>query len=144
MAQQSEANNFALHLPALAPALRDKLEKWGSRECRQLSIEPEGEGVNIYVERKAKTTALKLQRNVRGIAANSGAPLPPTLGKGWLVPLSPEEWNARVAETPAVPEPPFPPEVPRGCGQTHTELSADFDERANDLLRELQTQTIKA
>ena len=95
MAQQSEANYFALHLPALAPALRDKLEKWGSRECRQLSIEPEGEGVNIYVERKAKTTALKLQRNVRGIAANSGAPLPPTLGKGWLVPLSPEEWNAR-------------------------------------------------
>ena len=108
MAQQSEANYFALHLPALAPALRDKLEKWGSRECRQRSIEPEGEGVNIYVERKAKTTALKLQRNVRGIAANSGAPLPPTLGKGWLVPLSPEEWNARVAETPAVPEPPFP------------------------------------
>ena len=114
-------------LPAPSPALTERLERWGAKECDRFSIQPQGEEVTVFITRKNPTTALKLQRNIRTMASHWQVPLP-LLGKDWLVPRSAEEHVAPEAEE----------EAPHNLPQTCT-LSEDFDKRANAPLEKLLT-----
>ena len=131
--QQTEALSFVARLPAPSPALTERLEKWGAKECDRFSIQPQGEEVTVFITRKNPTTALKLQRNIRTMASHWQVPLP-LLGKGWLVPRSAEEHVAPEAEKAQH----HLPQVASSCAQACT-LSEDFDTRANALLEKLLT-----
>ena len=73
--QQTEALSFVARLPAPSPALTERLEKWGAKECDRFSIQPQGEEVIVFITRKTPTTALKLQRNIRTMASHWQVPL---------------------------------------------------------------------
>ena len=153
--QQVESRFFVARLPGVDPVLREILENWGAKDCVALRIETQGEESSVFIARKTPTTARKLQRNMRGIAAGRNAPLP-ALGNGWLRPVTEESFHCAPREradkarddlVDALAELPdqdsashSTPPTHKACTQPQSTrgeplLSPDFDERGYELLQ---------